>query len=63
MERFITTAEVAERLGMPRRKVYELMASGRIESRCINPESERKRYVTTITAVRRWQRLTMARLA
>lgn len=54
-ERFISTAEVADLLGMSAREVYRLMASGAIESVCINPESQRKQYRTTASRVAAWQ--------
>ena len=60
-ERFLTTAEAAEALGLPGRRVYDLMASGVIESWCINPESQRRRYLTTSHALGRFQAAAMVR--
>lgn len=60
-ERFLTTAEAAEALGLPGRRVYDLMASGVIESWCINPESQRRRYLTTSHALGRFQAAALVR--
>ena len=58
-ERFIKTAEVAEILGISPRIVYTKMASGEIQSWCVNPTSQRKKYYTTMTALEKWQSLMM----
>lgn len=60
-ERFLTTAEAAEALGLPGRRVYDLMASGIIESWCINPGSQRRRYLTTRNALGRFQAAALVR--
>ena len=55
-ERFLTTAEAADLLGMGTRAVYALMQNGDIESVCINPGSTRKQYRTTESRIAAWQR-------
>lgn len=55
-ERMLTTAEAADLLGMGARTVYALMATGQIESVCINPGSQRKQYRTTESRLAAWQR-------
>ena len=55
-ERFLTTAEAADLLGIGVRTVYALMASGAIESICINPGATRKQYRTTESRIAAWQR-------
>ena len=60
-ERFLTKAQAAEILGLPMRRVYEMMRDGVIESWCINPESSRKQYMTTMGALGKWQAAAMVR--
>ena len=60
-ERFLTTAQTAEMLGLPIRRVYGLMSSGQIESWCINPGSTRRRYRTTMNAIGKWQAAALVR--
>ena len=55
-ERMLTTAEAADLLGMGARTVYALMATGQIESVCINPGSQRKQFRTTESRLAAWQR-------
>lgn len=58
-ERFITSDQAAEVLGISPRRVYAMMASGEIASWCVNPTAQRKRYMTTMDALGRWQAATM----
>ena len=60
-ERFLTTAQTADMLGLPIRRVYELMSSGQIDSWCINPGSTRRRYRTTMNAIGKWQAAALVR--
>lgn len=60
-ERFLTTAQAAEMLGLPTRRVYGLMSSGQIESWCINPGSQRLRFLTTMNAIGKWQAAALVR--
>ena len=53
-ERFLTTAQASEILGLSHRMTYDLMKSGAIDSWCINPFSKRKQYKTTQTALSRF---------
>lgn len=61
MERWLTCGDAAKMLGMNKRKLQALMASGEIESYCANPGSERERYLTTESALGRWQERVMCR--
>ena len=54
-ERFLTTAEAAKLLGMAARTVYRLQATGMIQSVCMNPDGQRKRYMTTHSRLAAWQ--------
>ena len=60
-ERFLTKAQAAEILGLAPRRVYEMMRSGVIESWCINLNSMRKQYLTTMNALGKWQAAVMVR--
>lgn len=58
-ERFLTADQAADVLGLSARRVYAMMASGEIASWCVNPTAQRKRYMTTMDALGKWQAASM----